>query len=66
MLIQIMQEILITIDYVFTVAECVISWKAELQDTIGLSTIEAEYMAAVDASKEALWLRELVETFNIM
>jgi len=27
--------------YVFTVAECVISWKTELQDTIALLTIEA-------------------------
>ena len=52
--------------YVFTVAECIISWKTELQDTIGLSTIEAEYMAAVETSKEALWLRGLVETFNII
>jgi len=38
--------------YVFTVAECVISWKVELQDTIALSMIEAEYMAVVKASKE--------------
>jgi len=44
-----------TTGYVFTVAECVISWKIELQDTVSLS--EAEYMAAVEASKEALWLR---------
>ena len=51
---------------VFTVAECVISWKAELQDTIALLTTEAEYMTAVESSKEALWLRELVETFGIM
>ena len=45
--------------YVFTVAGCIISCKAELQDTITLSTIEAEYMAAVEASKEVLWLRRL-------
>jgi len=32
--------------YVFTVAECIISWKAELQDSIALSMTEAEYMAA--------------------
>jgi len=51
---------------VFTIAECVISWKAELQDTIALSTTEAEYMAAVEASKEALWLRGLVEAFSII
>ena len=49
-----------TTGYVFTVAECVISWKAELQDTVALSMTEAEYMAAVEASKEALWLRGLV------
>ena len=51
---------------VFTVAECVISWKAELQDTIALSTTEAEYLATVEASKETLWLRGLVETFSII
>ena len=50
----------------FTVAECAISWKAELQDTIALSMTEAEYIAAVKASKEALWLRGLVETFSII
>jgi len=52
--------------YVFTVAECVISWKAELQDTVALSTTEAEYIVAVETSKEALWLRGLIETFGIM
>ena len=50
----------------FAVAECVISWKAELQDTITLPMIETEYMAVVDASKDALWLRGLVETFGII
>jgi len=28
--------------------------------------IEEEYMAAIEASKEALWLRGLVETFSII
>ena len=52
--------------YVFTVAEYVISWKAELQDAVALSTTQAEYMAAVEASEEALWLRGLIETFSII
>jgi len=39
---------------VFTVAECVISWKGELQDTIAISMTQTEYMAVVEASKEAL------------
>ena len=53
-------------EHVFTIDECVISWKAELQANIALLTTEAEYMTAVEASKEALWLRELVETFGII
>ena len=52
--------------YVFTVTECTVSWKVELQDTVAFSTIEAEYMTAVEASKEALWLRGLVGTFGII
>ena len=52
--------------YVFTVAECVISWKAELQETVALLTTEAEHSAAVEASKEALWLIGLVEMFSII
>jgi len=35
------------------VAECVISWKAKLQDTMVVSTTEVEYMVALEASKEA-------------
>ena len=40
--------------YVFTVTEYVISWKAELQDTVTLSMTKAEYMVTIEASKEAL------------
>jgi len=43
------------------VTECVISWKA-----VALSTIEAEYMATVEASKKVLWLRGLIETFGVI
>ena len=45
---------------------CVVSLKAELQDTVTLSTIESEYMAVVEASKKVLWLRGLISTFNIV
>ena len=55
-----------TMGYMFMVAECLISWNAELQDTAALSTIEVEYMVAVEVSKAALWLRGLVENFGIM
>ena len=38
---------------------CVISWKATLQATVALSTTEAEYMAIIEAFKEAIWLQGL-------
>ncbi|KAF2286284.1 hypothetical protein GH714_013270 [Hevea brasiliensis] len=39
--------------YLFTLSGTAISWKATLQATITLSTIKAEYMALVEAVKEA-------------
>ena len=58
MLILIMLEISRSFTrYVFTIGGCAISWKATLQSTVALSTIEAEYMAVIKACKEALWLK---------
>ena len=50
----------------FTIAECVISWKKELLDIIALSMTKVEYIATVKALKEVLWLRGFVETFSII
>ena len=52
--------------YVFTLSGCAISWKATLQSTISLSTTETEYMAAIEAIKEAIWLRGLVSDLGLM
>ena len=43
-----------TIGYVFTFAGGAISWMSKLQETVVLSTTEAEYIVASDASKEAI------------
>ena len=43
-----------TMGYMFIVAECIICWKTELQDTVTFSTMEAEYMATVEVLKKAL------------
>ena len=48
------------IRYVFTIGGCAISWKATLQSTIALLTIEAEYMEVTKACKEVLWLKGLL------
>jgi hypothetical protein len=51
--------------FVFTLSGCAISWKATLQSTVALSTTEAEYMAAAEAVKEAIWLRGLVSDLGL-
>ena len=35
-----------------------ISWQARSQSAVALSTLEAEYIAASDATREAIWLRQ--------
>ncbi|XXG64806.1 hypothetical protein AAC387_Pa05g2660 [Persea americana] len=50
-----------TTGYVFTLGSAAVSWKSQLQDVVALSTTEAEYVAATEASKEMIWLQELME-----
>ena len=44
-----------TTGYVFTLGSAAVSWKSQLQDVVALSTTEAEYVAATEASKEMIW-----------
>lgn len=46
--------------YLFTLYGSVISWKANLQSVMALSTTEAEYITLTEAIKEAIWLKGLV------
>ncbi|KAJ9561794.1 hypothetical protein OSB04_006954 [Centaurea solstitialis] len=43
-----------------------ISWKSSKQDTIAGSTTEAEYIAASDAAKEAVWLRNFISDLRVV
>ena len=54
-----------TTGYIFTLSGGPICWRSTLQSIIAMSTIEAEYMAAGEAAKEALWLKGLVEEVGL-
>ena len=49
-----------TTGYIFCVGETPISWCSQKQDVVALSSCEAEYMAATEATKQAIWLQELM------
>eukprot|EP00253_Pinus_taeda_P027350 PITA_27350 len=49
-----------TAGYVFTLGSGPITWACKKQTAISLSSAEAEYRGAVEASKEALWLRQIL------
>jgi hypothetical protein len=42
--------------YIFTIGSGAVSWSSKKQAIVALSTTEAEYIAAVHAAKEALWI----------
>jgi phosphopantetheinyl transferase (holo-ACP synthase) len=48
-----------TAGFVFTLGGGAIAWASKCQPTVACSTVEAEYMAAAFATKEALWLKKL-------
>ena len=50
-----------TIGYVFTIGGTAVSWISRLQKVKALSTTEVEYVAAIEASKEMIWLQCFLE-----
>ena len=46
--------------YLTKVCGGAVSWSSKLQPVVALSTTEAEYIAAVEAGKEIVWMRNLL------
>ena len=47
--------------YVFTLGGTTVSWISKLQQVVSLSTTEAEYVDATEASKQMIWLHSFME-----
>ena len=54
-----------TTGYAFYVGDGLVSWNSKRQTTVALSTAEAEYMSATQATKEALWLKQLLNELGL-
>jgi hypothetical protein len=50
-----------TTEYVFTIGGTTVSWISKLQKVVSLSTMEVEYVVAIEASKEMIWLHRFME-----
>ncbi|KAK8662902.1 hypothetical protein V6N13_024788 [Hibiscus sabdariffa] len=43
-----------------------VSWKRSKQDTVVDSMIEAEYIAASEAAKEAVWIKKFISELGVL
>ena len=53
-----------TAGYVFSLGSGPVTWACKKQQALALSSSEAKYRAAVNASQEALWLRQILLEFG--
>jgi hypothetical protein len=51
--------------YVFKIGIGAVTWQSKRQQTVALSTTEAEYMGMTQAAKEAAWLTKLFRSINV-
>ncbi|KAK8593591.1 hypothetical protein V6N12_045668 [Hibiscus sabdariffa] len=52
--------------FVFCLNGGAVSWKSSKQDTVADSTTEAEYIAASEAAKEAVWIKKFVTELGVV
>ncbi|KAK0573671.1 hypothetical protein LWI29_011808 [Acer saccharum] len=57
---------LIPVGVVFTIGGGAVTWRSIKQSCIADSTMEAEYVAACEAAKEAVWLRQFLIDLEVV
>ena len=60
-----LEKVWSTSGYVFMFIGGVVSWRSRLQNCTSMSTTEPEYIAMLEACKEAIWLARLVGDLGI-
>ena len=55
-----------TSGYVFTLGGGAVSWRSVKQSSIADSTMETEYIAASEAAKEAIWLKNFLLDLGVV
>jgi hypothetical protein len=54
-----------TAGYLFNIGSGAISWQSKRQSVVALSTCAAEFIGQTQATKEAIWLRRLLNELNM-
>src|ERR1041385_4580712 len=52
--------------YVFILNGGAVSWKSSKQETVADSATEAEYLQASKASKEGVWIRDIITLLGVV
>ncbi|KAL0378596.1 UNVERIFIED_CONTAM: Retrovirus-related Pol polyprotein from transposon TNT 1-94 [Sesamum radiatum] len=52
--------------FVFKLNGGVVAWKSTSRDTTADSTTEAEYIAASEAAKEAVWMKNYIQELDVV
>ena len=52
--------------YVFTLNGASVSWRSAKQSVVARSSTESEYMAASEASQEAIWMKEFITELGVV
>jgi hypothetical protein len=46
-------------------SECLVSWLNKKQSSVSLSTVDAEYIAAVECCTQVLWMKQILTDIHV-